>query len=370
MAAVRGRLIPFALFVVVAVVGSAACSSEGPAGPAGPANQPEAAVDPSPADDGARREELPPSERTPVPSPACTDPSAIEVAAGSFGGATTVEGVERGYEVVVPTAHDGARPVPLVLNLHGIASPPGVQRAISGMAEAAEQRGYVVVFPRGTAEGELASWPVDTRRTDEAVASIEAVLDEVGARVCVDEARSYATGLSNGAMMASRLACDLDDRIAAVATVAGAVAPDDCGADRPVPLMAFHGTADRVLLYGGGVGPGLAEAGVTPDELAEATGATGLLGPADETLATLASRNGCAPDAVEEQVSEHVVATIWSGCDDDADVVLYTVEGGGHSWPGGPTADALAGVLGETTDEVSANGLMWAFFRDHPLPGT
>lgn len=370
MAAVRGRLIPFALFVVVAVVGSAACSSEGPAGPAGPANQPEAAVDPSPADDGARREELPPSERTPVPSPACTDPSAIEVAAGSFGGATTVEGVERGYEVVVPTAHDGARPVPLVLNLHGIASPPGVQRAISGMAEAAEQRGYVVVFPRGTAEGELASWPVDTRRTDEAVASIEAVLDEVGARVCVDEARSYATGLSNGAMMASRLACDLDDRIAAVATVAGAVAPDDCGADRPVPLMAFHGTADRVLLYGGGVGPGLAEAGVTPDELAEATGATGLLGPADETLAALASRNGCAPDAVEEQVSEHVVATIWSGCDDDADVVLYTVEGGGHSWPGGPTADALAGVLGETTDEVSANGLMWAFFRDHPLPGT
>lgn len=366
MAAVRGRPLLFALLGVAAVVGSAACSAEGTGGPA---TESEAAADAAPADDAARREEVPPAERAPVPSPACTDPSATEVAAGSFVGATTVDRTERAYEVVVPTAHDGARPVPLVLNLHGIASPPGVQRAVSGMAEAAEERGYVVVFPRGTSEGELASWPVDTRQTDEAVASIGAVIDEVGARVCVDEARTYATGLSNGAMMASRLACDLDDRIAAVATVAGAVAPDDCDADRPVPLMAFHGTADRVLPYEGGVGPGLAEAGVTPEELEDATGATGLLGPADETLAALASRNGCAADAVDEQVAEHVAATIWSGCDDDADVVLYTIEGGGHSWPGGPTADVLAGVLGQTTDEVSANGLMWAFFRDHPLPG-
>jgi polyhydroxybutyrate depolymerase len=169
-------------------------------------------------------------------------------------------------------------------------------------------------------------------------------------------------------MMSSRLACDLSGRIAAVATVAGTIDFDGCDPERPVPWMAFHGTADDILPMEGGAGPGLDAAGIDVARADEATGTGSQLKPIRLSVEGIAARNGCDPEPPVEQVTAHVSEEAFTGCDDGADVVFFTIQDGGHAWPGGIGNQALDGLLGATTQEISANGLMWEFFEQHPLP--
>jgi polyhydroxybutyrate depolymerase len=329
-----------------------------------------ASDDSAPAGGGAVQTSPDADERAPEPSPACGTDDAEAVAPDDADLTFTSRGVERRYAQVVPSAHDGETPLPLVLNLHGLMSPYGFQRSFSLMDETAEDEGFVVLYPMGTPEGETPSWLVGAHTSEVTVAYVEELVDATGEQLCIDLARVFATGLSNGGMMSSRLACDLSDRIAAVATVAGTVDFSDCDADRPVPWMAFHGTADDILPIDGGVGPGLDAAGIDITRADEATDVS----REDELQAIpvavegIAERNGCDADPEVEQVAEHVTERTWTGCDGGADVVFYEIEGGGHSWPGGLVNPALDGVMGQTTQEISANELMWAFFVQHPLP--
>ncbi len=154
--------------------------------------------------------------------------------------------------------------------------------------------------------------------------------------------------------MAFVLSCTLPHRIAAVGMVASAQSlPFDwCPDSRPVPVIAFHGTADAVVPYEGGT------VWMFPRPW-----------PAiSDWVGAWARRNGCAPSPVESVVAPDVTRRAFTPCAGDADVVLYTVIDGGHTWPGGgPLPEWFSG---RTTTSIDATSRHWAFFRDHPLPPT
>jgi len=167
----------------------------------------------------------------------------------------------------------------------------------------------------------------------------------------VDGARVYADGLSNGGGMAFVLSCTLSDRIAAVGMVASAqLLPfDSCTDRRAVPMIAFHGTADRTVPYHGG------QSWVVRRPFPDIP----------TWAADWARRNRCSPHPVESAPAADVARREYVACADDAAVVLYTVKGGGHTWPGGGRLpEWLAGL---TSPSIDATGQMWAFFRDHPI---
>jgi polyhydroxybutyrate depolymerase len=251
-----------------------------------------------------------------------------------------VEAIESGgqtrhYRLHVPPGYRPDEPVPLVINLHGLGSSMDQQALLSGASEKADEAGFVVVYPQGSDVPRM--WhgePSPAGRED--VQFIRELVAHLQERLNIDPDRIYATGFSNGGGMAHRLACDLSDTIAAIGPVAGAYLLDErCTPERPVPVIAFHGTADPIVPYAG-QGRGLP--------------------PVRTWAARWAARNGCdgEPAIILEQGS--VTAEAWGGCDEGADVVLYTIRGGGHTWP-------RDGAIGPG---IHGMDLVWAFFEAHP----
>jgi polyhydroxybutyrate depolymerase len=219
----------------------------------------------------------------------------------------------------------------------------------------AERERFAVVY----AEGLQGRWNdgrgYGTAHDD--VAFVRALLDTLGRRVTLDSSRLYATGISNGGMFAIRLACDLPGVLAAIAPVAGAVPAalvERCAAAAPVAVAAFQGTADPLLPYAGG-GRG-------------ASGRGEVLS-AERSAELWARVDGCGEspelEAPRDSVRDgtRVRARRWAGCKDGREVVLYTIEGGGHTWPGGPPVGAR---VGRVTRELDATEVIWAFFAAHP----
>ena len=174
------------------------------------------------------------------------------------------------------------------------------------------------------------------------------MLDDLASAYCVDPARVYAAGISNGGFFSSVAACELQDRIAAIATVAGEGFPDDaCRGKRPVPVLVFHGTADATVPFE--PPPGRQRLGIP-------------VRPTRDSVAAWARFNGCNATANEQRLAADIVFVSYAGCQSKADVQLYIVEGGGHSWPGAPAVE----ILGHTTQSIIATELMWRFFEAHP----
>jgi polyhydroxybutyrate depolymerase len=269
-------------------------------------------------------------------------------------GALLVDGKERQYLLHVPKRHDRSKPAPLVISLHGAMSWPGFQRDTTRWNELADREGFLVVYPAGTGFG-----PRTWDRKD--VPFIAALIDKLRAEFNLDPARIYADGLSNGGGMVFILSCTLADRIAAFGTVAGAqrLPQSACKDARPAPVISFHGTADRIVPYEGGQ-PWIAPLPF-PDQR--------------EWTAAWAARNGCAPKPTVTMAAADVQATEYKGCEGNASVVLYTVRGGGHQWPGGRPVPlwlvaqmTLMGLpIGPYNDSINATRTLWAFYREHPL---
>ena len=288
--------------------------------------------------------------------------------------AIDVDGTMRTYIRHVPPVHDGAAALPVVVDLHGYQEGAKIHTVMSGMGPYGDTQGFITITPQG--QGEVPRWIAEPGSDD--VAFIGNVLDDVESTLCVDLQRVYVTGLSNGAFMTSALACDLADRFAAAAPVAGIQDLEGCQPSRPVPVIAFHGTADTFVAYDGGLGsaamnlPAPDGSGRTlGDLIAEQGGAEDmpdLSGPSvPDITAAWAARNGCQTTPVETPVADDVTEVAFA-CPDGADVVLYRVTDGGHTWPGSPFSQSIADVVGTTTMSISANELMWAFFQAHPMP--
>jgi polyhydroxybutyrate depolymerase len=269
---------------------------------------------------------------------------------------------ERWYLRHVPPAHDGTTPVPLVVDLHSYAEGAEVHTVHSGLGPHGDEAGFVTVTPQGT--GVVPMWRATPGSPD--VAFVGQVLDHVEATLCVDRARVYVAGLSNGAMLASVLACELPDRIAAVAAVAGVTAVEGCDPDRPVPVVAFHGTEDPFLDYDGGFGAAVAALPAPDGDGVVGDAQPAVVMPVPEVVAAWAGRNGCdaAAGPSEEGVAEDVTRLAFD-CPAGAEVVLYRVEGGGSTWPGAELLREATDVVGVTTFSVAATEITWSFFTAH-----
>jgi polyhydroxybutyrate depolymerase len=163
-----------------------------------------------------------------------------------------------------------------------------------------------------------------------------------------DADRIYINGLSNGGGMSYVMSCVLGDRIAAAGAVGAAItmSPDLCPTATPVPVVAFHGTADYFAKYDGGT----SFVAVDP------------FPPIPLWIGNWARRNRCSPAPHESQAAADVTRVEYDGC--VAPVVLYRIDGGGHTWPGGaPLAEWFAGT---TNRNINATEVMWDFFKDHP----
>jgi polyhydroxybutyrate depolymerase len=270
---------------------------------------------------------------------------------------------DRTYIRMVPSGTDG--PVPLVVDFHGYQEGSTVHAQMSGLPTYGQQEGFATILPQGT--GKPVHW--DVRLDSPDLVFVGKLLDEAHRTMCIDEARVYVTGLSNGAGMVSSMACVYADRIAAVAPVAGAIELEGCEPSEEVPMVSFHGTADPFLRYEGGLGPaGLALP--APDgsnrTFAE-LGVTGILveGPSRPAiLAAWADTNGCDDKPSVTKIEPDVERMVWD-CPSGADVELYTIVGGGHAWPGSEFSMSVAAIVGRTTTTIDANEVMWQFFQDH-----
>ena len=254
-------------------------------------------------------------------------------------------GEEREYTLYVPASYDRSRPTPLVISIHGAGMWPASHQATSQWNRVADQHGFIVVYPSGrTGHGPRTFGPYDLRY-------IADLIDEIQRTYNIDRARIFANGLSNGGGMSFLLSCAMPERIAAVGLVGAAhLEPwSSCRDRRPVPMISFHGTADPLTQYNGGWSwqvqqtfPGI-----------------------PEWTANYARRNRCSLVPVESRVTADVTKIEYAECADNAPVILYKVEGGGHTWPGGGYLPEW--FAGKTADTIDASSLMWEFFSQHPL---
>jgi polyhydroxybutyrate depolymerase len=226
----------------------------------------------------------------------------------------------------------------------------------TGLTGPATARGYAVAYPDGIER----RWN-DGRGTSagqDDVEFIRILLDSLGRELPVDPGRIYATGISNGAGLAYRLACDLPGTFAAIAPVAGAPAAaleERCAATLPVSVISFQGTRDRLMPYEGG----------------HVSIRRGQVLSAQRSAALFAEVNGCTPSptvtAEPDSVRDgtRIRRSDYGGCGDGREVVLYTIEGGGHTWPGGPPVGRL---VGRVSRDLDATRTMLDFFDRHSRP--
>jgi polyhydroxybutyrate depolymerase len=255
-------------------------------------------------------------------------------------------GERREYSLYVPASYDRSRPAPLVISIHGGAMWPAAQQDTSQWNRVADRHGFIVVYPSGrTGRGPRSTGPHD-------VPYIADLIDEIERNYNIDRSRIFANGFSNGGGTSFVLSCTLADRIAAVGLVDAAhLEPwSSCKDQRPVPMISFHGTADTAAIYEGG------KTWVTPEILPNIPAWTALWG----------RRNGCSPMPVATRIAADVTRTEYVECAGNASAILYTVEGGGHTWPGGGYVPEW--FVGKSTHSIDASSLMWEFFSQHPLP--
>jgi polyhydroxybutyrate depolymerase len=279
--------------------------------------------------------------------------------------ALTSGGQKRCYLLYVPSSYRAGDPAPVVFSLHGFMSDPYDQRHYSRWEGYAEEGGFLVVYPQGSSVP--LRWNVGPgARIDgvDDVRFIEDTISELSSLATVDQRRIFVTGFSNGGEKANQIGCALANKIAAIGVVSG-LGPDypgGCSAIRPLPVVAFIGTDDELAR---------AQPWDLPiwfqDVIFNVSVEALLPGPAtpENWAHAWALRNGCQPNPTTGRVAAHVVSSRYSGCTDNADVVLYTVQGGGHAWPGGPSVPIPG--LGESTTEIDASRVMWDFFLAHPL---
>ena len=252
-----------------------------------------------------------------------------------------------------------------MLNFHGYGGNGARQNAYSGLVPISDAKGLILVSPDGLPTMNGTSWWNNLLLSDppyqDDVAFVNALLDKLESDLCIDAARIYATGMSNGALMSSRLACSLSSRIAAVAPVAGAYFPplvtgrpsEPCEDARPVPFLGFHGTLDPQVPFNGGPST---QGGTFRLPIDNAT-------PDEDVFQDWAAHNGCTGDRQESFVSAEVRLVTYGGCTNGADVQVYIVDGGGHTWPG----SKIERLPEHTTQDISASDLMWKFFKAHPM---
>lgn len=267
----------------------------------------------------------------------------------------TVNGRIRSYLIDLPANVTARRRVPLVMNFHGGGGSPQSARTQSGFSPVANAAGAILVYPAGSgrlSSDRLLTWNTGTccgyaqRENIDEAAFIRAMLDTLERQFPIDTNRVFATGLSNGGMMSYLVACRLSDRIAAIGVVSGELTIP-CTPKRPVSVLIIHGTADENLPFNGGVG---AKALDRHD-----------VRPVSFAVDTWRSLDHCPSPPVSTKNGK-VTRNLSSGCANNTVVDFYTIDGGGHSWPGG---QRMLRLLDAPSAAMNATQVVWDFFAAH-----
>jgi poly(3-hydroxybutyrate) depolymerase len=281
---------------------------------------------------------------TTAPAPSLTPPASDGKyqKPGNYIDAFSVHGVDRWFTVHLPPDYVPGVPMPLVLNLHGYSSDPFAQEVLSGMNAKADEEGFIVVNPQ--ALNNPPSWrgPLPGEEGQRDRDFFHQLIPFLQQQISIDTDRIYATGMSNGGTMSYRLACDMSGTLAAIAPVSGGwVGHHLCEPEDPISVLVIHGTDDQVIPYHGN----------------EADSPS-----VHVWLETWAQHNDCDPTPSVSQPFESVTLESWTGCTGETSVRLYTLEGGGHTWPGAP----LGSSSGASFPYMDATNVIWDFFASHP----
>ena len=267
----------------------------------------------------------------------------------------------RSAVVVAPVAAPPAAGWPLVLAFHGGQSHPEMMRRFSGLDALAAASRAVVVYPAGTgSREELLTWNGGNccgearEQASDDVAFARAIVADVARRLSIDPRRVHATGMSNGAMMAYRVAAEAADLVASIAPVAGPLALESIAPVRPVPVLHFHGSLDQFTPLDGGVG----RRSVTRVSHR----------PVLDGLLDWVRADGCPEVPLREPIpcpdaGLAIERLTWGPGDGGSEVVFYRIDGGGHVWPG-RTPDSF--LLGPAVPSLDATEIIWQFFEKHP----
>ena len=261
----------------------------------------------------------------------------------------------RNYWLVRPEGLEKTKPAPLLMVLHGSAGSGEDMMTVTqrGFERLADKEKFVVVYPDALER----CWN-DQGGTVDDVGFLLAIVDKLVADGLVDKNRIYVAGISNGGMMAQRLACEQADRIAGIATVAGGL-PEPlqatCKPARALPVLVIHGTEDPIVPWSGGAVAGFEDFGKVLS--------------ARETAKFWAANNRCGDGGViaaepdrDPKDGTRVKMEVFASCPAGAAVKLAAVEGGGHTWPGGYQY-LPERFIGRTSQDVDANMLIWDFFK-------
>ena len=261
----------------------------------------------------------------------------------------------RNYWLVRPEGIEKTKPAPLLMVLHGSAGSGEDMMTVTrrGFERLADKEKFVVVYPDALER----RWN-DQGGTVDDVGFLLAIVDKLVADGLVDKNRIYVAGISNGGMMAQRLACEQADRIAGIATVAGGL-PEPlqatCKPARALPVLVIHGTEDPIVPWSGGAVAGFEDFGKVLS--------------ARETAKFWAANNRCGDGGViaaepdrDPKDGTRVKMEVFASCPAGAAVKLAAVEGGGHTWPGGYQY-LPERFIGRTSQDVDANMLIWDFFK-------
>jgi polyhydroxybutyrate depolymerase len=266
---------------------------------------------------------------------------------GDKSGTLEIDGRTRNYFVHAPRSYDHKTPLPVVLVLHGATQSAESAERMSGMSAKADKEMFLAVYPSGI--GRVPTWnagaccgPAMEQKVDD-VAFFRALLAKLESEYSIDSKRVFVTGISNGAMMSYRLACEMSERIAAISPVEGAQ-DIPCHPANPVALLVFHGTADHLVPFDGGS---------TPFQMGSKRSDTSVA----DTVAFWVKEDGCKLSP-EHGETAAVHTDIYSGCKYGTAVALYAIQGGHHMWPG----------LQISGNDIPATDLMWTFFAAHPKP--
>jgi polyhydroxybutyrate depolymerase len=279
---------------------------------------------------------------------------------GSSAQGITVDGYERTFRVYRPADLPSDGPVPLVVMLHGLLGSGEQAESWYGWNAAADSAGFVVAYP----DSRNRAWAVSeeccgvsARDGIDDTAFVAAVVESVSGQLPVDPRRTYVAGISNGGMLAYRLACDTSIFTAVVALSATMLG--DCPAPEPISVLHIHGTADETIPYTGGPGRW------------DGAGRDGVPGTVDgPPVPDLAQRWRQIDQCAAPQTStEATVTTAAASCPDGRAVTLITIDGAGHQWPGSRqrAAGRLLG-LDRPATELDATATGWQFFASHPRP--
>ncbi len=272
-----------------------------------------------------------------------------------------VDGIERSYLVYMPAKKPAGKSWPVVLAFHGGATNADVMMRSTGLNDKADKEGFLVVYPNGTGRvGRILTFNGGNccgyaqRNNIDDVKFVDKILDDLAASTDMDEKRVFATGISNGAIISYRLASELSHRIAAIAPVAGPMGSKQCSPKHSVSVCHFHGTDDQFAPLKGGRG-------------SKSLSQTDFYS-VQHSIDAWVKANHCEekptvtklPVKVKDGTS--IERRVHAGGRDGAEVVLYMIHGGGHTWPG---REFRLRRLGTSTKNLSANDVMWEFFKRH-----